>query len=310
MAHREPVSGSTFLVERYWPGVTRAALDAAVDRVRQALPSPGSDGTVVAHIATLLLDTDEVVFCLFNAANREAVEAVNERADFPFDRIVEGTWLSWPAADGHAQPPARRRRARRSVIASVGVACALLLGACGGGTPQPSGAGSASGGATTASTTAGTAGQSPARAAASASSGAGGSGPALDQCSLLTPDEITAATGLQVVRAGADPVGLSRCVWTLSGTGRNEIGLSVDLNDPSATRDQEFDCKVGFGLKPLADVGDTACASTVTGGEYELAALRGDDRVRLRISSDLNYVSSIKKSAWAALARAVFARLG
>lgn len=131
-----------------------------------------------------------------------------------------------------------------------------------------------------------------------------------DQCAYLTTPEIEAATGLKVVGSGPDPFGISSCVWTLSGEGRNQIGLSVDLDSTRATKDQEFSCTVGFGLKPIEGLGDTACGDTVTGGEYELDALQGNDRLRLEVSADLNYENSIKKSAWATLARAVLAKLG
>ncbi len=110
--------------------------------------------------------------------------------------------------------------------------------------------------------------------------------------------------------SGPDPFGISGCVWTLSGEGLNQIGLSVELDDPRATADQGSDCTVGFGLEQLEAVGDSACGDTVTGGEYPLSALRGDDRVRLRISSDTNYNDAVDKSAWATLARAILAKLG
>lgn len=154
-------------------------------------------------------------------------------------------------------------------------------------------------------------GGSAAAAATASTVGAGGGSPSgEDQCRYLTTGEIEAATGLKVVGSGPDPFRISSCVWTLSGEGRNQIGLSVDLDSTRATKDQEFSCTVGFGLDPIEGLGDTACGDTVSGGEYELNALQGNDRLRLLVSADLNYQSSIKKSAWATLARAVLAKLG
>lgn len=294
-----PSPSSTFVVERYWPGVTRPALDAAVDRIRASLTEGFDDGEAVDHVATLLVDADEVVFCFFSAASRAAVEAVNARADFPFDRIVQGTWLSSVARDEGADRRARSGRRTRGALAGLGVACALLIGACSGGAPPPSVAGPVAGGT----------GSAPGGAAPSPATVAGGSQAAIDQCSLLTSAEIEAVTGLKVVGSGPDARGIDRCVWTLSGEGRNEIGVSVDLDSPRAQKDQEFECKVGFGLKPLAGVGDTACGDTVTGGEYQLSALQGNNRIRLRISEGLNYNRSIKKTAWATLAQDVLGKL-
>ncbi|MEA2621412.1 MAG: hypothetical protein QOH61_322 [Chloroflexota bacterium] len=287
---------ASFLVERYWPGVTRPALDAAVDRVRHALPGTSGDGTPVTHVATLLLERDEVVFCIFGATSREAVEALNRRAEFPFDRIVQGTWLSWERADDRARRSSKRRGGTRSKVAGLVAAGALFLAACAGGAPQSSVPGAA-GGSATAST-----GSTASPAPTSAGSQAGA-----DQCSYLTTPEIETATGLEVAQSGPDARGISRCIWTLSAEGLNEIGLSVHLNSERAKQDQDFECNEGFGLKPLAGVGDSACASTVTGGEYLLSALRGDDRVLLRISSDLN--NHVKNAAWAALAQSVLAKL-
>lgn len=126
----------------------------------------------------------------------------------------------------------------------------------------------------------------------------------LDECSLLPASEIETATGYEVVRSGADPSGLSDCVWTLSGDG-GSLGLSVELDSPRAQKDHEFDCTVGFGLTPLDGVGDSACGDPIAGGTYLLYALRGDDRVWLTIQA--NYL--IDGSAWVTLARAAVAKL-
>jgi hypothetical protein len=193
-----------------------------------------------------------------------------------------------------------RLRWTGSMGLGLGVVCVLLLGACSSNAPAqaPSVDGPAPGG--------GTASGNPAVTPALA---APGSQAGVDQCSFLTAAEIETATGLEVVGSGPDPSGISGCVWTLSGEGLNQIGLSVEVDNPRATQDQGFDCTEGFGLEQLEAVGDSACGDTVTGGEYLLSALRGDDRVRLRISSDTNYNDSVDKSAWATLARAVLAKL-
>lgn len=299
MTHPEsPKSSiSTFLVERYWPGVTRPALNAAVERVRRVLPDPPEGGEPVTHVATLLIDADEVVFCLFEATSREAVEAINERADFPFDRIVEGTWLAWAGTEGRPRPRARSRRATRSRLSGVAAAGMVLLSACSAGAPVPasSTAGSSPGGASTI----------PGNPASSAVAPGGGA-TALDQCSFLTAPEIETGTGLKVVRSGPDARGISRCIWTLSGDG-NQIGLSVDLDDPRAMKNQEFDCTVGDSLARIDGVGDSACGSPISGGEYLLYALRADDRLTLRIAPTT--ANSVDPSVWATLARSVLAKL-
>ncbi len=47
----------------------------------------------------------------------------------------------------------------------------------------------------------------------------------------------------------------------------------------------------------------------MSGGQYELYALQGNDRLQIHVSTDLNYQYSIEESAWATLARAVLAKL-
>lgn len=199
----------------------------------------------------------------------------------------------------------RRRHGRAITTVLLFLLSAIVTTACGAGNAASAHTGdAASQGAP------GGSGSGSAAATGSAVGARGGSPSGEDQCRYLTAGEVEAATGLKVVGSGPDPFRISRCVWTLSGQGRNQIGLSVELHSTRAAKDQEFSCAEGFGLKPIEGLGDTACGSTVSGGEYDLNVLQGNDRVRLLISADLNYQSAIKKSAWAALARAVLAKLG
>jgi hypothetical protein len=56
-------------------GATRRLVDLADD--------------VTRHLFTVLLPEEETCLSVFEAADRAAVEAVNERAGFDLDRIVE-----------------------------------------------------------------------------------------------------------------------------------------------------------------------------------------------------------------------------
>ena len=71
-----------FLVERYWPGVTAADVEA-VGRRLTGLSSP--DATFVA---STLMPTDEVVFFEFLAFDEAAVLDLARRADLRCDRLV------------------------------------------------------------------------------------------------------------------------------------------------------------------------------------------------------------------------------
>jgi hypothetical protein len=71
-----------FLIERYWPGVTSADVEAMGRRLTQ---SSSSDATFVA---STLIPADEVVFFEFVAVDEAAVLSLARRADLRCDRLV------------------------------------------------------------------------------------------------------------------------------------------------------------------------------------------------------------------------------
>lgn len=84
MAPSDP-SMSTFLVERYLPSVTAADVAAAVTRLGEE-DHPGA-----RHLFTVLVLGEETGLSCFEATDREAVDAANRAARFPYDRIIEVT---------------------------------------------------------------------------------------------------------------------------------------------------------------------------------------------------------------------------
>lgn len=79
--------GTTFLVERYWPGVDEETLRAALPRLEQAAGTLTRGGRPVDHIGSLLMPADEVVFSVIRADSEAIVRELNRRADLPVDRI-------------------------------------------------------------------------------------------------------------------------------------------------------------------------------------------------------------------------------
>jgi hypothetical protein len=71
-----------FLVERYWPGVTAADVEAVGRRLTELA---GADATFVA---STLIPADEVVFFEFLAVDDAAVLELARRADLRCDRLV------------------------------------------------------------------------------------------------------------------------------------------------------------------------------------------------------------------------------
>jgi hypothetical protein len=72
-----------FLVERYLPSVDLATLSQSINRVAKACTT----GHDVRHLHSTFVPEDDTCFCVFRASSIEAVQAVNEVARFPVDRI-------------------------------------------------------------------------------------------------------------------------------------------------------------------------------------------------------------------------------
>ena len=92
-----------FLVERYTPAVTGAAVAAAVQRLAAAGDAAGR------HVGTLMIPAEEICLSVFEAVDEGAVVALNEHAGFRVDRIVEVSWFTTPPSG----PPANRDTASR-----------------------------------------------------------------------------------------------------------------------------------------------------------------------------------------------------
>lgn len=100
-----------YLVERFWPAGELAELEAAAGRLRAAT-STSAGRNPVRYLGSLLVPTDEVVFCLFGAEHPAAVVAANERAAVALDRVVgcrgvagesTGVWSNPPRLNGRQE---------------------------------------------------------------------------------------------------------------------------------------------------------------------------------------------------------------
>lgn len=93
---RSVVEGSAeFVAECFWPDVADADLEALDRRVEQATAELES-GTAVRYLGSMLLREDEVVLCQFEGT-ADAVRAVAERAQIPFERILATTRSPFPS---------------------------------------------------------------------------------------------------------------------------------------------------------------------------------------------------------------------
>lgn len=79
----------TYLVERYWPGVTSELLLEALNRDRRAREQMSDEGTFIRHVTSILIPGEEVVFSVYEGPSAAAVRQLNDRAGIRASRIVE-----------------------------------------------------------------------------------------------------------------------------------------------------------------------------------------------------------------------------
>ena len=84
---RRAPSVTTFMAECFWPGVTAEVVEAAAS-ASDRRPSDSSDGPA-RYLGSILVPTDEIALCLFEAASTAAAAELNRRAALPSERILE-----------------------------------------------------------------------------------------------------------------------------------------------------------------------------------------------------------------------------
>jgi hypothetical protein len=84
---------TTYLVECFWPGVTREAVEAANARARDRAALLRREGSSLRFLGSLLVPDDEVVFFQFRATSSEEVARASLEAQLPFDRVAVSLWL-------------------------------------------------------------------------------------------------------------------------------------------------------------------------------------------------------------------------
>jgi hypothetical protein len=76
-----------FLVERYWPGISRERLAEAEERMGRAARDLAGSGVEIRLLSSMLIPAEEVVLTLFGAADEDDVIEVSRRSEVPFDRV-------------------------------------------------------------------------------------------------------------------------------------------------------------------------------------------------------------------------------
>jgi hypothetical protein len=91
----EQPSTTEYVAECFWPGVDEAAVRALDARAGECADELARTGDPVRYLGSILMREDEVVLCLFDGSE-PAIRRAAERAQIPFERILEATRSPWP----------------------------------------------------------------------------------------------------------------------------------------------------------------------------------------------------------------------
>jgi hypothetical protein len=81
---------NAYLVERYLPGLSEAAVRAALSRAEAACAELRAAGTEIHYRGSIFLALEEACFCRFDSDRAEAITEVNRRAQLAFARVTPG----------------------------------------------------------------------------------------------------------------------------------------------------------------------------------------------------------------------------
>lgn len=79
---------STFLVERYLPGASIREVLAFAARIEAEVEHMAAEGVTVHYAGSTFIPAEESCFCRFEGPSMDAIARVNQRAAFPFARIL------------------------------------------------------------------------------------------------------------------------------------------------------------------------------------------------------------------------------
>jgi hypothetical protein len=89
------VQPKTYLVECFWAGVDERKLASAVGRAQAAASELRRSGHQLEFLGSILVYSDETAFFIFEGAE-EDVRAASERAEVPFERVLESMQIRMP----------------------------------------------------------------------------------------------------------------------------------------------------------------------------------------------------------------------
>lgn len=83
-----------YMVERSLPGFTNEQLPGAAGAAKQATAEMTAEGTPLRYLRSTFVPSEQKCFCLFEGNSESAVQAAQERAGLPYDRIYEAEFIT------------------------------------------------------------------------------------------------------------------------------------------------------------------------------------------------------------------------
>jgi hypothetical protein len=83
-----------YMVERHLPGITEEQLAAAAGAAKKTTAEMARAGTPVRYLRSTFVPGENKCYCLFEGPDEKAVREANDRAELPYDRVVEARLLA------------------------------------------------------------------------------------------------------------------------------------------------------------------------------------------------------------------------
>lgn len=83
-----------YMVERSLPGFDASQLPDAAASAKAATESMSSEGTPIRYLRSTFVPAEQKCFCLFEGGSVEDVQAAQERAGLPYERIHEAEFVT------------------------------------------------------------------------------------------------------------------------------------------------------------------------------------------------------------------------
>lgn len=83
-----------YMVERSLPGLSGDQLAAAAAKAKTTAAEMSRQGVPVRYLRSTFVPGENKCYCLFEGPSAQAVKEANERAELPFERIVEAVHVA------------------------------------------------------------------------------------------------------------------------------------------------------------------------------------------------------------------------